>query len=199
MKGWEGMEQGVQGVPGIEDVTRALTELAQGDAHALDRLFPLVYDQLRDMARLALRHERRDHTLSATALVHEAYLKLVRLDRIDWRGRAHFFGVCAPLMRRILISHARARNADKRGGGAEQTTLDDALVAAEARPAELVALDEALTRLEAMSPRQARVVECRYFAGMDIEETAVALGVSPATVKREWTVARAWLNREMSA
>lgn len=192
-------EQGRATATGPEGVTRALTELAAGDAQALDRLFPLVYDHLRDMARRALRHERSDHTLSATALVHEAYLKLVRLDHLDWKGRAHFFAVCAPLMRRILISHARARNADKRGGGGADSTLDDALVAAEDRPAELVALDDALTRLEARSPRQARVVECRYFAGMSIEETAAALGVSPATVKREWTIARAWLIREMSA
>jgi RNA polymerase sigma factor (TIGR02999 family) len=180
-------------------VTQALEQLASGDTGAVGRLFPLVYDELRAMARRVLRGERADHTLSATALVHEAYLKLVQLDRIGWEGRAHFFGVCAPLMRRILISHARARNADKRGGGADMATLDDALVAAQARPAELVALDEALTRLAEMSPRQARVVECRFFAGMDIEETATALGVSPATVKREWTIARAWLNRELTA
>jgi RNA polymerase sigma factor (TIGR02999 family) len=179
-------------------ITQALIELAQGDTGAHDRLFPLVYDALRDLARRELRRERPDHTLSATALVHEAYLKLVQLDRIDWKGRAHFFGVCAPVMRQVLISHARSRNAVKRGAGAVKLPLADALAVAEERPGELMALDEALTRLEALSPRQARVVEARFFAGMSLEETAAALGISPATVKREWTAARAWLNRELA-
>lgn len=179
-------------------ITQALIELAHGDTGAHDRLFPLVYDSLRDLARRELRRERPDHTLSATALVHEAYLKLVQLDRIDWKGRAHFFGVCAPVMRQVLISHARSRNAVKRGAGAAKLPLADALAVAEERPEELVALDEALTRLEALSPRQARVVEARFFAGMSVEETAAALGISPATVKREWTAARAWLNRELA-
>jgi RNA polymerase sigma-70 factor (ECF subfamily) len=179
-------------------ITQALIELAHGDTGAHDRLLPLVYDALRDLARRELRRERPDHTLSATALVHEAYLKLVQLDRIDWKGRAHFFGVCAPVMRQVLISHARSRNAAKRGAGAVKLPLLDALAVAEQRPEELVALDEALTRLEALSPRQARVVEARFFAGMSLEETAAALGVSPATVKREWTAARAWLNRELA-
>jgi len=184
------------GDPGI---TQALIDLSQGEAAAHDRLFPLVYDALRSMARRELRRERPDHTLSATALIHEAYLKLIQLDRIDWKGRAHFFGVCAPMMRQVLISHARGRNAAKRGAGAVPAPLTDALTVAEERPEELVALDEALTRLEALSPRQARVVEARFFAGMNVEETAAALGISPATVKREWTAARAWLNRELSA
>ncbi|HMU61306.1 MAG TPA: sigma-70 family RNA polymerase sigma factor [Gemmatimonadales bacterium] len=185
------------GDPGI---TQALVELAQGDTGAHDRLFPLVYDALRAMARRELRRERPDHTLSATALIHEAYLKLVQLDRIDWKGRAHFFGVCGPVMRQVLISHARSRNAAKRGGGeAVKLPLADALTVAEERPEELVALDEALTRLEALSPRQARVVEARFFAGLNVEEAAAALGISPATVKREWTAARAWLNRELRA
>lgn len=179
-------------------ITQALIELAHGDTGAHDRLFPLVYDSLRDLARRELRRERPDHTLSATALVHEAYLKLVQLDRIDWKGRAHFFGVCAPVMRQVLISHARSRNAVKRGAGAVKLPLADALAVAEERPDELVALDEALTRLEALSPRQARVVEARFFAGMSVEETAAALDISPATVKREWTAARAWLNRELA-
>jgi len=179
-------------------ITQALVELSNGDASAHDRLFPLVYDALRDLARRELRRERPDHTLSATALVHEAYLKLVQLERIDWKGRAHFFGVCAPVMRQVLISHARSRNAAKRGAGAAKLPLSDALAVAEERPEELLALDEALSRLEALSPRQARVVEARFFAGLSVEETAAALGISPATVKREWTAARAWLNRELA-
>jgi len=183
---------------GDPSITQALVELAHGDASAHDRLFPLVYDALRELARRELRRERPDHTLSATALVHEAYLKLVQLERIDWKGRAHFFGVCAPVMRQVLISHARGRNAAKRGAGAPKLPLSDALAVAEERPDELVALDGALTRLEALSPRQARVVEARFFAGLSVEETAAVLGISPATVKREWTAARAWLNRELS-
>lgn len=179
-------------------ITQALVELSSGDASARDRLFPLVYDALRDLARRELRRERPDHTLSATALVHEAYLKLVQLERIDWKGRAHFFGVCAPVMRQVLISHARSRNAAKRGAGAAKLPLSDAMAVAEERPEELLALDEALARLEALSPRQARVVEARFFAGLSVEETAAALGISPATVKREWTAARAWLNRELA-
>ena len=179
-------------------ITQALVELSNGDASAHDRLFPLVYDALRHLARRELRRERPDHTLSATALVHEAYLKLVQLERIDWKGRAHFFGVCAPVMRQVLISHARSRNAAKRGAGAAKLPLSDALAVAEERPEELLALDEALARLEALSPRQARVVEARFFAGLSVEEAAAALGISPATVKREWTAARAWLNRELA-
>lgn len=180
-------------------ITQVLRELAAGDKSAYDRLLPLVYDELREIARRELRRERPDHTLSATALVHEAYLRLVELNRIGWQGRSHFFGICAPIMRRVLISHARAHNAAKRGGGLSAVTLENVLAAATARPEELVALDEALARLEAMSPRQARIVEARYFAGMEITEIAEALGVSPATVKRDWTAARAWLNRELTS
>lgn len=179
------------------DITQALLDLSGGDRAAMDRLLPLVYEQLRQLARRALRRERPNHTLSPTGLVHEAYLKLVQLDRIGWQGRAHFFAVSARAMRQILISHARARKADKRGAGAEHVPIDSVLVAAQERPGELVALDDALTRLEALSERQARVVECRFFAGMGVDETAEALGVSPATVKREWTAARAWLTRAM--
>lgn len=179
------------------DVTQALIELSDGDRSAMDRLLPMVYDQLRNLAQRELRRERSDHTLSPTALVHEAYLKLVQLQRISWRGRAHFFGASAGAMRRILISYARMKKADKRGAGSEHVPIDSVLVAAQTRPADLMALDEALTRLEAMSERQARIIECRFFAGMSVEETAEALDVSPATVKRDWTVARAWLNREL--
>ncbi len=180
------------------DVTQALLALSAGDRAALDGLLPVIYGQLREQANRALRHERPDHTLSATALVHEAYLKLVRLERVVWQDRAHFFGACANEMRRILVSHARQRRAGKRGGGAAHLPLDNALNAAQTRPGELVALDEALERLRTIDARQERIVECRFFAGMSVEETAAALDISPATVKRDWSLARAWLNRELS-
>lgn len=180
------------------DLTLALEQFAAGDRAALDRLVPAVYDQLRRLAERELGRERTGHTLSPTALVNEAYLKLVQLDRINWQGRAHFFGACAAVMRRLLISHARSRKAGKRGGGAAHASLDDVVVAANDRPDDLLALDEALERLARLSPRQAQVVECRYFAGMEIEEVAEVLGASPATVKRDWTSARAWLNRELA-
>jgi RNA polymerase sigma factor (TIGR02999 family) len=181
------------------DVTRALIELSEGDAQALDRVLPVVYDHLRRLAERELRGERADHTLTPTALVHEAYLKLVQLDRISWQGRAHFFGACGQVMRRILISYARMKKAGKRGGtAAEPVPIDDVILAAAERPGELVALDEALTRLAELNQRQARIVECRFFAGMDVEQTAEALRISAATVKRDWTAARAWLNRELA-
>lgn len=180
------------------DVTQALHQLSAGDRSALDGLLPLIYEQLRDQAGRALRRERPDHTLTPTALVHEAYLKLVRLERVAWQNRAHFFGACANEMRRILVSHARRRGAEKRGAGAEHIPLENALDAAHTRPAELVALDEALERLARLDARQVRIIECRFFAGMSVEDTAEALGISPATVKRDWTAARAWLNRELS-
>lgn len=179
------------------DVTQLLMELTDGDRAAIDRLFPVVYENLRGLARREMRRERADHTLDATALVHEAYMKMVQLERISWQGRAHFYGAAAQAMRRILISYARMKKADKRGSGADHVSIDDVVVAARAQPASLVALDEALTRLEGLSARQARVVECRFFAGMSVEETAEALDISPATVKRDWTVARAFLNREL--
>lgn len=179
------------------DVTQALIELSGGDPGAFERLLPMVYDQLRGLARRELRRERPDHTLTPTALVHEAYLKLVQLDRITWRGRAHFFAACAQEMRRILISYARRQKAEKRGGAAVAVPLENAVLAAQTRAPELLALDEALDRLAALDARQARIVVCRFFAGMGVEETAEALEISPATVKREWTAARAWLNREL--
>jgi RNA polymerase sigma factor (TIGR02999 family) len=182
-----------------DDVTQALIELSHGDARALDRMLPIVYDRLRVIAERELRRDRDGHTLSATALVHEAYLKLVQLDRISWQGRAHFFGACAQVMRRILIGYARMKKAEKRGGAAaERVPIEDVILAATERPEELVALDEALARLAQLNTRQARIVECRFFAGMDVEQTAAALGTSPATVKRDWAAARAWLNRELT-
>ncbi len=181
-----------------EDFTEALSQYAEGHPEDLNELLPALYDQLRALAYRELGRERAGHTLGATALVHEAYLKLVRLDRVSWKGRTHFFAAAAREMRRVLISYARARNAQKRGGGGEHVNLDDVIVAARAHPQELIELDEALERLAQRDARQARAVECRYFAGMSVEETAEALGTSPATVKRDWTLARAWLNRELS-
>lgn len=184
-------------MPRESDVTRILADMAGGDAEAMDRLLPLVYDELRELARREMQKERDGHTLAATAVVHEAYLRLAELDQISWEGRAHFFGTAAVAMRRVLISYARSRNAKKRGSGVVPASLDDVVVAARERPEQVLALDEALTRLHEVSPRQARVVECRFFAGMSLDETAEALGVSNATVRRDWTVARAWLNREL--
>ncbi len=184
--------------PRAAEVTRALQALSAGDRSALDRLLPLVYDHLHRVAEHELRRERVGHTLSPTALVHEAYLKLVQLDRITWEGRSHFFGAAASAMRRILISYARMQKADKRGHGVERVPIEDVVVVARERPADLLALDEALTRLADLHPRQAQVVELRFFAGLEIEEVADALGVSTPTVKRDWTAARAWLNRELA-
>ncbi len=179
-------------------LTRILARMADGDADAADRLLPLVYDELRDLARREMRRERDGHTLGATALVHEAYLRLAELDDVSWRGRAHFFGTAASAMRRVLIGYARARKSEKRGGGVVPEPLEDVVVAARERPEDLLALDEALERLAEVEPRRARVVECRFFAGMSLDETAEALGVSNVTVRRDWALARAWLNRELA-
>ncbi|HEX9610523.1 MAG TPA: sigma-70 family RNA polymerase sigma factor [Gemmatimonadales bacterium] len=179
------------------DVTQLLVQLSAGSGDALDRLMPLVYDELRAVAHGQLRGERPGHTLNTTALVHETYLKLVNVRQVQWRDRAHFFAMAARLMRRILIDYARARKRDKRGGDLVAVTLDAALSATGERGDDLLALDEALTRLEALSERQCRVVEHRCFAGLSVEETAAVLHISPATVKRDWAFARAWLNREL--
>jgi RNA polymerase sigma-70 factor (ECF subfamily) len=179
------------------EVTRILHAWGKGDPQALDRLMPLVYGELRRLARQRLRRERPDHTLQPTALVHEAYLRLVDQRRATWQNRAQFFGVAAQLMRRILVDHARRHQAAKRGRGTLKVSWDDAIVPAEERAEELVALDDALSRLAQMDPRQGRVVELRVFSGLTVEETAQVLGVSPATVKREWTTAKAWLSREI--
>jgi len=158
---------------------------------------PVVYGELRRLAQHYLRRERPDHTLRATALVHEAYLRLVDQRAVTWQNRAHFFGVAAQLMRRILVDHARRHHAAKRGGTALKVSLNDVVLAAEERAEDLVALDDALNRLAAMDPRQGRVVELRLFGGLTVEETAEVLRISPATVKREWTTAKAWLSREI--
>jgi RNA polymerase sigma factor (TIGR02999 family) len=187
-------------MPLSTEVTRELQALSQGEDGALDRLLPMVYDDLRELAHAALRGERSGHTLTPTGLVHETFLRLVQLDQISWEGRAHFFGAAAQVMRRVLIGYARMRKAAKRGGDlARAVPIENVVLAARERPDDLLALDEALERLAALSPRQARIVECRFFADMGVEATAAALRVSPATVKREWTAARAWLNRELTA
>lgn len=178
-------------------VTQLLVRGSHGDKAALDELFPLVYAELRELAGRYLRREGAGHTLQPTALVHEAYLRLVDQRSVDWRNRAQFFGVAAEMMRRILVNHAQARHAAKRGGRAPRLSLDEAVSVFEERDVDLVALDEALTDLAALDPRQSRIVELRFFGGLSIEETAEVLEISPATVKREWTAARAWLYREM--
>ena len=178
-------------------ITQLLHELSRGQPDALDRLLPVVYDELRRIAHGQLRGERAGHTLNTTALVHEAYLKLADLREMDWQDRAHFFAVAARLMRRILIDYARARQRDKRGGGMAPVPLAEGMDIVVAEGDALLALDEALRRLEALNERQCRVVECRCFAGMSVEETAAALNTSPATVKRDWALSRAWLNREL--
>lgn len=179
------------------EVTRILHAWGKGDPQALGQLMPLVYEELRRIARQRLRRERPDHTLQPTALVHEAYLRLVDQRGATWQNRAQFFGVAAQVMRRILVDYARRHQAAKRGGSALKVTWDDASMPPEERADELVALDDALSRLAQMDPRQGRVVELRVFSGLTVDETAQVLGISPATVKREWTTAKAWLSREI--
>jgi RNA polymerase sigma factor (TIGR02999 family) len=179
------------------EITALLGELREGRRDAMDRLMPLVYEELKAIARAQLACEHRGHTLDPTAAVHEAYLKLVRLDRIAWRDRRHFFGVAAGAMRRVLVEHARRRRASKRGGGVRPLALDDAAVALDERADALVALDEALARLTALAPRLARVVELRFFGGLTEAETAEVLGVTERTVRREWVKAKAWLGEAL--
>ena len=164
----------------------------------LDDVFPAVYQELRRVAHRHLRGERTGHTLDTTALVHEAYLELAKVEQLHWPGRAYMLAAASRAMRRILIDYAVARRAEKRGGGVAAEPLDDAVAMAVSRGDDLLALDEALERLSAVNERYGRVVECRFFGGMSVEETAEALGTSPATVKRDWTLARAWLNRELA-
>lgn len=178
------------------DVTRLLRALQQGGDGAAEQLAPLIYEELHVLAVHYMRGERADHTLQPTALVNEAYLRLMGQQQASWQNRSHFFGIAAQAMRRILVDHARRRRAGKREGG-ERVTLDESVAEAPAHSVDLVALDDALRKLAALDPRQAQVVELRYFAGLDIAEVAEALGISPATVKRDWTFARAFLQREI--
>lgn len=180
-------------------VTQLLNDWSKGDQTALDQLMPLVYAELHRLAASYLSHERSDHTLQPTALVNEAYLRLIDQNSLVWENRAQFFGIAAQMMRRILVNHARDRHADKRGGpDILRVSLDDAISFFEERDVNLVALDEALTRLEGMDQRQSQIVELRFFGGLTIEEVAAQLHTSPATVKREWSTAKLWLLRELS-
>lgn len=182
-----------------DQVTQLLEEFASGRKEAIDEVVPLVYDELHRIAHAHLARERTGHTLNTTALLHEAYIRLVKLDRIEWQGRIHFLAMASRVMRRVLIDYARSRGRSKRGGGAVLATLGAAGPVESGSLEDLLALDEALGRLEAVSPRQARLVECRFFGGLSLEETAEALGVSLATVKRDWLLCRAWLNRALSS
>jgi len=181
-----------------EEVTQLLLDWSNGDQAAFDALMPLVYNQLRQMAHRYMSQERPGHTLQTTALVNEAYLRLIDQRQVHWQNRAHFFAVAAQAMRRILIDHARKQRYAKRGGGARKISLDEAAVMSQERAADLLALDEALKSLAAIDPQQSRVVELRFFGGLTIEETAQVLRLSVDMVKREWATAKAWLFREMS-
>jgi RNA polymerase sigma-70 factor, ECF subfamily len=184
--------------PSPEEVTHLLLAWSRGDRSALDRLISLVYKELRRLAHRYMGQERAGHTLQTTALVNEAYLRLIDASRVRWQNRAHFFAVSAQLMRRILVDFARAHRNLKRGGEAQQVSLDEVLLLPREPDADLVALDEALTALAAIDPRQARAVELRFFGGLSVEETAEVLKVSPETVHRDWRAAKAWLLRELS-
>jgi RNA polymerase sigma factor (TIGR02999 family) len=183
----------------VHEITDLILSWRQGDAAALDRLIPLVYDELRRVARRHLRGESPGHALQATALVHEVYLRLVDVDRMTLTSRAHFFGVAATLMRQIVVDYARRQRAAKRGGDVTVVGLDEASPGAWTSNVDVLALDEALDALSAIDDRQCRVVELRFFAGLNIDEAAEALGVSPATVEREWAMAKAWLYRRLSS
>lgn len=180
-----------------QEVTLLLSALSRGERDAAGKLIPVVYDELRRLAAAYMRRERVDHTLQATALVHEAYLKLVEQRSVNWQSRAHFFGVAAQLMRRILIDHARSHLRQKRGGEQKKISLDEAFVFSPQQSADLVAVDESLERLAKLDARQARVVELRFFGGLSVDEAAEVLGVSPKTVKRDWSVAKAWLYADL--
>jgi RNA polymerase sigma factor (TIGR02999 family) len=184
--------------PSPKQVTELLVAWGNGDLHALEELMPLVYRELRRLAHGRLGRERPDHTLQTTALVHEAYLRLVDQQEAKWQNRAQFFAVAAQMMRRILVDYARARQYGKRGGDAQNIELDEAMVVSRDRAAAVVALDELLMSLAELDPRMSRVVELRFFGGLSVEETAEILRISPGTVKRDWTLAKAWLQREMT-
>jgi len=181
-----------------EEVTGLLRDWSDGDQAALEKLMPLVYAELHRLAKRHMRHEHAGHTLQTSALVNEAYLRLVDAHGVRWQNRAHFFAVSAQIMRRILVDFARARQNLKRGGGAIQVTLDEGLVVSQESGADLLALDDALEKLAILNPRQSRVVELRYFGGLNEEEVAEALNVSPRTVRHDWSLARACLYRELS-
>ena len=180
------------------DVTQLLVSWSMGNQAALDELMPLVYGELHRLASAYLRRERPDHTLQSTALVHEAFMKLSNQREVEWRNRAHFYGIAAQMIRRILVDYARSHHAEKRGSGAVKLALDEAMAVPQQKDLDLLGLNDALERLAEMDPRQSRIVELRFFAGLSIEETAEVMQLSPATIKREWNSARAWLFRELS-
>lgn len=183
--------------PAPLEVTALLVAWGEGDQSALQRLIPIVHAELHRLARRQMSHERPDHTLQTSALVNEAYLRLIDLSQVQWQDRVHFFGMSARLMRRILVDHARARNSLKRGSAAEKAPFDEALFVTDEPSIDLVALDDALKALEAVDQRKSQVIEMRFFGGLSIEETAEALRVSPETVKRDWRLAKLWLLREL--
>lgn len=182
----------------IQNVTELLNDWSKGNKEALDQLVPLVYDELRRQAARYLRREQVGHTLQTTALIHEAYLRLVDQRSVHWQNRAQFFGIAGQMMRRILVDHARTKKRAKRGGSDIRVSLDQAVAISSKKDLDIVALDEALGRLEEIDPQQSRIVELRFFSGLSVEETAAVLGISAATVKRDWSVAKAWLHREIS-
>jgi RNA polymerase sigma-70 factor (ECF subfamily) len=182
-----------------QQVTRLLVAWSDGDGAARDELMPLVYEELRRLAHRCMSRERPGHTLQTSALVNEAYLRLVDQKNVRWQDRAHFFGIAARLMRQVLVDYARKRRYAKRGGEARRVPLDEALVVSEERADEVVALDDALKSLAEIDPRQSQIVELRFFGGLSIEETAEVLAVSPGTVMRDWTLAKAWLRRAVSS
>jgi RNA polymerase sigma factor (TIGR02999 family) len=185
--------------PSAHNITELLLAWGNGDEAALDELTPLVYRELHRLAHGYLKRERPGHTLQTTALVNEAYVRLIDWKNVEWKNRAHFFGISAQLMRRILVDFARSRQYTKRGGGARQVSLDGAAVLAPERPVDIVALDDALKTLATLASRQSRVVELRFFGGLNIAETAEVLKVSEGTVRRDWSLAQAWLHRELSS
>ena len=195
-RAWE--REGAEDAQVTGDITQLLLRWRAGDGSALELLMPLVYDELRRLARQCMRRERAGQTLQTTALVNEAYLRLVNSSRVDWHDRAHFFAIAAQLMRRVMVDQARKRHNQKRGGDVTRVALDEALVAAHQPGVDLLALDEALDRLAQFAPRKCRVVEMRFFAGLTIDETGAVLGVSADIVKREWRTAKLWLLNELS-
>lgn len=189
--------RGLFQMPSTEEVTQVLRELSDGHETAPERLMPLVYDELRRLAAGYLEGERSNHTLQATALVHEAYIRLVDWKNVSWQNRAHFFALAAQVMRRILVDHAREKKAEKRGSGLTMLALEEAVSFPQQREVDLIALDDALKELALLDPMQSRIVELRFFGGLTIEETAETMKVSPATLKREWAMAKAWLHKRI--
>lgn len=183
--------------PATKDITLLLKKLSDGNQNVVSELVPLLYDELRRLAGHYLRSERADHTLQATALVHEAYMRLVDQREVQWKNRSHFFGIASQVMRRILLDYARSHQAAKRGGLAGKLSLEEVMVVSKENCGDVLVLDEILKRLEALDPQQAKIVELRVFGGLTVEEAAEVLGISPATVKRDWRMAKAWLTREL--